>query len=98
MPKVTLESVKFAVLDRPLCVWDPNLVDANRRFLRGLDPEFFLHQVMVHAGPAEVDAADASPVMRTRLAHERLARTGALRPSGLEPRLLRGHQPGTFSV
>lgn len=49
--RVTLESVRFAILERPICVWDPHLGLLNRRFLAGLDPEFFLHH-----GPV-VDAA-----------------------------------------
>jgi hypothetical protein len=49
-----LESVRFAVLERPICVWDPNLDELNRRFLAGLDADFFLH----HADWAEGTTSD----------------------------------------
>lgn len=46
---IAIESVRFVVLDRPVCVWDPNLRNINLRFLQGLDPNFYLYQAQVHA-------------------------------------------------
>jgi hypothetical protein len=56
--RVTLESVRFAVLERPICVWDPHLRLLNQRFLAGLDPDFFLHHCL-RAEPAESDQRTA---------------------------------------
>jgi hypothetical protein len=56
--RVTLESVRFAVLERPICVWDPHLAALNQRFLAGLDPDFFLHHCP-SAGPPENDQRTA---------------------------------------
>ncbi len=55
--KIDLESAKFVVLDRPVCIWDPTLSETNRQFLRGLDPAFYVHQAnLLQSGLSEHDA------------------------------------------
>lgn len=46
--EVDLEYVRFAVLDRPVCVISPVLSHENVEFLRGVDPGFFLYQAAAH--------------------------------------------------
>lgn len=62
----TLQDARFAVLDRPVCVWDPELAKVNLQFLQGLDPEFFLHQA--DATSAEAAQADQRTSLRHALA------------------------------
>lgn len=58
--ETTLENVRFAVLDRPVCVLDPQLNAKNVRFLRGLDPKFFLYQAATDAAALNSASKDSS--------------------------------------
>ncbi|HKY40158.1 MAG TPA: hypothetical protein VJN18_29685 [Polyangiaceae bacterium] len=62
MQKVQVDRVRFAIVDRPMCVMGIRLDEENLRFLRGLDPEFFLYQAAAHQHP------DASGSEATRAA------------------------------
>jgi hypothetical protein len=64
----TVESVRFAVLDRPVCVWDPLLDDTNLRFLRGLDAGFFLHQAKLMSPSGDSTSDEDSADLRNALA------------------------------
>lgn len=57
---IELEYVRFAVLDRPLCVVSPHLSHENLEFLRGVDPEFFLYQAAVHQPAGSTPGMDNS--------------------------------------
>jgi hypothetical protein len=56
---VPVDLVRFAVLDRAVCVLGQDLPGDNLRFLRGLDPEFFLYQASAHQHP-DVGGAGAT--------------------------------------
>lgn len=71
---VSLEYAKFAVVDRALCVWGRNVSATNLRYLKNLDPDFFLYQAHVHesaiagaGGPSAAEARHA--VLALRIAH-----------------------------
>jgi len=71
---IPIEYVKFAILDRPLCVWLPDLAETNRRFIRNIDPWFFSYQAELHTAMlanAEVDSASRShyPALALRLTY-----------------------------
>lgn len=59
--QIEIENVRFAVLDRPVCVWSLHVESTNLRFLRGIDPEFFLYQSQIHQSAL---GADHIPTVR----------------------------------
>lgn len=81
MPKknVQVEYAKFAVLDRPACVWNSPVAETGAKFLAGVDPLFFAYQSRVHASIlAEAEqSGDTSTALRASLAL-RLAHGAAL--------------------
>ena len=48
-----LQYSRFAIGDRPYCVWDPELAAKNLRFIEQLDPAFFGYQADAHAAALE---------------------------------------------
>jgi hypothetical protein len=60
---VEVESVRFAVVDRPVCVWGTDLAGTNLSYLRGVDSEFFLYQGQVHRHPASADSSEGQEAM-----------------------------------
>lgn len=48
-----MQSYAFAIDERPQRVWDWDLGEKNLDFLRGIDPDYFVHVAQVNAGLAE---------------------------------------------
>lgn len=57
---MNIEYVRFAIVDRPVCIWSPNLAAENLRFLRTLDPDYLLYEAAVHQQAFEQAPDDAS--------------------------------------
>lgn len=63
----TLHSSVFKVLDEPYCVWEEDVPETNRRFLRGLDPDYFAYLTQIHS--AANDQKHASVALRIASHH-----------------------------
>jgi hypothetical protein len=63
----TLHSLVFKVLDEPYCVWEEDVLGTNRRFLRGLDPDYFAYLTHIHC--AATDRKHASVALRISSHH-----------------------------
>lgn len=57
----------FAVGDEPYCLWEDNISERTKEFLKGLDPEFFTYLLNVHM--AAEDERRASAGIRIALHH-----------------------------
>jgi hypothetical protein len=51
-----LEYSRFAINDRPYCVWDYDLRAKNLGFLRQVQPDFFTYQADVHSAQLETES------------------------------------------
>jgi hypothetical protein len=65
--KEEMQNTIFAVGDEPYLLWEEDVKDRTRDFLEGLDPEFFLHLLRVHAAAA--DHKRGSVAIRLALHH-----------------------------
>ncbi len=64
---VQVDRIRFAIVDRPMCVMGISLEQENLRFLRGLDPEFFLYQAAAHQHPDTSGSAATRAALALRI-------------------------------
>lgn len=62
-----MQSSTFLVDTEPYCVWDPELQECSRRFLKGLDPDYFEYAFNAHLETE--DEKRASVALRLCLHH-----------------------------
>lgn len=62
-----MQSSTFLVNNEPYCIWDPELKESCKRFLTGLDPEYFLYAFNTHLETE--DEKRASVALRLCLHH-----------------------------
>lgn len=62
-----MQSSVFLVGTEPYCIWDSDLAECSRRFLTGLDPEYFQYSFQAHVDTE--DEKRASVALRLGLHH-----------------------------
>lgn len=63
-----IENSRFAVLDIPYCVWDPELRRTNLEFIKGIDPTYYEYIAATNKGALQSDGAQYA-AMAIRIAY-----------------------------
>ena len=63
-----IENSKFAVLDVPYCVWDPELKRTNLEFIEGIDPTYYEYIAAINKEALQSDGAQYA-AMAIRIAY-----------------------------